>query len=301
MATPSDRNVTRGILWMLATGLLFVGVTGVVRHIGTALPAAESAFLRYVIGTAMLLPFIWRDLLRPRPARSWGVFAFRGAAHSLGVVLWFFAMARIPIAEVTAIGYTAPIYITIGAALFFGEKLAARRIMAVVLAFAGALIILRPGFREVGPGQIAQLLSAPLFAVSYLMTKRLTATESPGVIVGLLSVFVTLALAPMAISVWVWPDWREVGWLALVAALATTGHWTMTKGLQAAPLTVTQPVTFLQLVWATALGALVFGEAIDGWILLGGAVIIGAVTFIAYREAMLGRSRAARTQPPDTV
>lgn len=301
MASASERNVIRGILWMLATGLLFVGVTGVVRHIGTSLPAAESAFLRYVIGTSMLLPFLWRDLVRPRPARSWGVFALRGAAHSLGVVLWFFAMARIPIAEVTAIGYTAPIYITIGAALFFGERLAARRIMAVVLAFVGALIILRPGFREVGPGQIAQLLSAPLFAVSYLMTKRLTDTESPTLIVGMLSVFVTLALAPMAASVWVWPEPREVAWLALVAALATAGHWTMTKALQVAPVTVTQPVTFLQLVWATALGAIVFGEAVDGWILFGGAVIIGAVTFIAYRETVLGRARVARTRPPDAV
>jgi drug/metabolite transporter (DMT)-like permease len=93
----------------------------------------------------------------------------------------------------------------------------------------------------------------------------------------------------MAWAVWIVPTMGEVAILAGVAALATAGHYTMTLAFRAAPVTVTQPVTFLQLVWAVALGALVFGEAVDGWVVLGGCVILSSVTFITWREAVLKR------------
>ena len=92
-------------------------------------------------------------------------------------------------------------------------------------------------------------------------------------------------LAPFALWVWVPVGAVQVAWLALVAAFATAGHYTMTRAFAVAPLTVTQPVTFLQLVWATLLGALVFGEGVDAAVLLGGAVIIGAISYMTWREA----------------
>ncbi len=112
---------------------------------------------------------------------------------------------------------------------------------------------------------------------------------SPAVVVGWLSITVTLGLAPFALVVWVWPTWAEVGWLLLVAAFATAGHFTMTLALRAAPISVTQPVTFLQLVWAVTLGALVFAEPVDGWVVFGGAMILASVSFITWREAVLQR------------
>ena len=129
---------------MLATGGLFVAVTAVVKHVGSALPAAESAFLRYFLGLVFLIPMI-KPILKAKLTRhSVRLFVARGLAHSLGVILWFFAMTQISIAEVTAMNYMAPIYVTIGAALFLGETLAARRIIAIGAAMLGALIILRP-------------------------------------------------------------------------------------------------------------------------------------------------------------
>jgi len=273
-----------GIAWMILTGFLFVLVTGIVRYIGSNVPAAEAAFIRYAIGMLIMVPFIRRAFKSGIGRKSLGTYALRGATHSIGVILWFYAMAHIPIAEVTAIGYTAPIYITIGAAIFFGERMAARRIIAVVAAFIGAMIILRPGVQEISSGQMAQVLSAPLFAVSYLVAKSLSKDKNPSAIVAMLSLFVTIGLAPFAYMVWQPPGISEVLWLGLVAAFATMGHFTMTKALHAAPLMVTQPVTFLQLVWATILGAVVFNEAVDFWVLLGGGVIIAAVSFISYRE-----------------
>ena len=111
-------------------------------------------------------------------------------------------MARIPVAEVTAIGYTTPIFTTIGAAVFLGEILHMRRILAVAAGFIGAVIILRPGFQGIELGSMAQLLAAPLFAVSFLLTKKLTGSRSATEIVVMLSIFCTLILLPGAMMHW---------------------------------------------------------------------------------------------------
>ena len=285
----SASNPLKGVFWMLITGLMFVGVTAVVKVLGPRVPAPEAAFLRYLLGLVFLLPMI-RPLMRARLSRRQvKIFSLRGVAHTAGVSLWFFAMARIPIADVTAMNYLSPIYVTLGAALFLGETLALRRILAVVAALVGALIILRPGFREIGAGHLAMLVAAVFFAVSYLTAKRMADETGAAVTVAMLSLTVTVGLAPLALVNWVTPTAHELGLLFLVAALATAGHYTMSLALAAAPVTVTQPAGFLQLVWAVLLGALVFDEGIDIWVLIGGGVIISAISFMTWREAVLKR------------
>ncbi len=285
---PANR-VLAGIGWMLLTTLMFVAVTGVVRYLGSDIPAAQAAFIRYLIGCILVLPMLL-PLLKVRPQRSTLLlYVVRGVVHGFAVILWFYAMARIPIAEVTAIGYTTPLFVTLGAWLVFRERLHARRIAAVGIGLLGAFIILRPGFQEVQIGALAQLLAAPLFACSFLIAKRLTVTQSPGAIVGMLSIFCTLTLLPGAILEWRDPTLEEVFWLGMTAVFATTGHYTLTRAFQAAPLTVTQPISFLQLVWAALLGMLAFGEALDPYVFIGGGIIVAAATFISHREMRAAR------------
>ncbi|WP_208353892.1 DMT family transporter [Pseudaestuariivita rosea] len=278
-----------GVFWMVVTGLMFVAVTAIVKYVGDDVPPAQAAFLRYLLGLVFIIPMI-RPILRARlDLRQVKLFGIRGVVHTVAVMLWFFAMTDITIAEVTAMNYLSPVYVTLGAALFLGERLAARRIIAVGVALIGALIILRPGFREVEPGHVAMLFTALFFAAGYLIAKQMSGEVSAAVIVGMLSVTVTIGLAPFAAVVWVTPTWEQLGWLFLVACFATAGHYTMTLAFVAAPLTVTQPVTFLQLVWASLLGYFVFSEGIDVWTILGGTVILGSVVFITFREAQLKR------------
>ncbi|MBO9477317.1 DMT family transporter [Shimia sp. R11_0] len=279
----------KGVFWMLVTGLCFVAVTALVKLVGTRLPAAETAFLRYALGAVFLIPMI-RPIVQARLSRrQLGLFGLRGVLHTGAVVAWFFAMTRIPIAEVTAMNYLSPVYVTVGAALFLGEKLAFRRIAAVIVALIGVAIILRPGFRELSPGHFAMLFTALGFAGGYLIAKKLSEEVSPTVVVGMLSVTVTIGLAPLALSVWVAPTFEELVILFAVACFATAGHYTMTLAFKAAPVTVTQPVSFLQMVWAVLLGWLAFGEQPDVWVLVGALVIIGAISFITWREAVLKR------------
>lgn len=281
-----DQAVLAGIVWMVLTTFCFVAVTGIVRYVGSDIAASQSAFIRYIIGVMLFVPFLGR-IFRQRPsAEAMRIHILRGLVHGVAVTLWFFAMARIPIAEVTALGYISPIFVAVGAAIFFGEKLHLRRIAAILVALLGALIILRPGFQEISIGAFAQVAAAPMFAASFLLAKRLTATEDPIVIVVMLSITCTLVLLPGALANWTTPTAAEVFWLAMTAVLATTGHYTMTRAFTAAPLTVTQPVGFLQLVWAALLGIVAFGEPVDPYVIAGGGIVVAAATFISHREAI---------------
>ncbi len=278
-----------GVIWMIVTGLLFVLVTAIVKFVGGGVPPAESAFLRYLMGSIFLIPMIRPVISAKLTKRQFALFGLRGFVHAIGVTLWFFAMTQIPIADVTAMNYMSPIYVSIGAALFLGEKLAFRRIAAIGVALIGALIILRPGFRDVSIGHIAMLFTAVLFAVSYLVAKKMSGEVSPTVVVAMLSIVVPIGLAPMAYAQWITPTLEQLGWLFLVAIFATAGHFTMTFAFRAAPLTVTQPVTFLQLVWATTLGAVMFAEPVDGGVVFGGGIIMASVSFITWRESVAKR------------
>lgn len=275
---------------MLASGLTFVGMTGIVRHLGTDLPAPQTAFLRFAFGLLFLLPAVIATLRAGFTPGALALFGWRGLAHSVAVILWFYAMARLPVAEVTAIGYLNPIGVTIGAALFLGERLALRRILAIAVAFIGALVILRPGLREVTLAHLAQVGAALMFAVSYLFAKRLTEIAGAGAVVAMMSLTVAVLLLPLALWVWVPPTLVQLFQLAGVAILATLGHYFMTRAFAIAPMTVTQPVTFLQLLWATLLGHFAFGDGIDPYVILGGLIIIAAISYITWREARLNRA-----------
>lgn len=295
--TPPSRPL-QGILWMIATGLCFIAVTAVVKHAAQDLPAAEAAFLRYLLGLVFLLPLL-PGLLRTRvPRLDLGLFAARGFLHAVAVILWFFAMTQIPIAEVTAMNYLSPVYVTLGAALFLGERIALPRILAVFAALAGTVVILRPGFRAVEAGHLAMLATAIIFGASYLLAKRLSDRNAAGMVVAMLSVSVTIGLAPFAVAVWVTPSMADIGWMFVVAAFATLGHYTMTRAFAAAPVSITQPVTFLQMIWAVLLGWTLFDEPPDGWVIFGAGIIIASVSFIAWREAR--RKRAVTPPTPAT-
>lgn len=276
-----------GMAWMALTTVIFSVFTAVVRYVSSDIHPAETAFLRYAFGLAFTLPILFwqKDIVR-LPTRRLRGHVTRGVVHAVGVLLWFYAMSRIPLAEVTALGFTAPVFATVGAIVFLGEKIRIRRIMAVVIGFVGAIIVLKPGFSIIDTGAVAMVIAAPLFAISKLLAKSLTRTEPIAVIVSYLSVIVTVVLAIPAILVWRTPTLVEFGWLFLTAGLATLGHLCMTKAFRQADLTVTQPVEFLQLLWATLLGYYLFAESPDIWTWMGGIVIIGSATYIAHREAV---------------
>lgn len=283
----AQANILAGVAWMVATGIIFTGIVAIIRQISLDMHPAEGAFLRYLLGLVLILPlFMTRRRRRELRTRRPFLQGLRGLLHGASVLLWFYAIAEISLAEVTALGFMAPVFATAGAALVLQERIGLPRILAVICGLTGALIILQPGFRELSWGHIAMLLSAPCSAGSRIIAKKLTVDESPTAIVAWLSLTVTLVLTLPALQVWRMPTGYELAMLSLMALLANFAHYCMTRALKAADLSITQPMEFLQLIWATLVGIYLFGEQPFWGIWVGGVIIIGSATYIARREMM---------------
>ena len=286
--------MARALLWASAAGLSFSLLNALARALTLQVDVFQAQFLRYLFGLLAVLPFVWR-LSHPawRPQRVGGQFA-RGALHTVGLCLWFTALPRIPLADMTAIGFTTPIFIMIGAALFFGEPLRWERWLAVALGFAGVLIVVGPKLGAGGGSgfvwHLVMLASAPVFAASFLLTKSLTRDESALTILLWQSISVTLFSLPLAL-----PGWQPLApllWAGFLASgvLGSLGHYCLTRSFAAADISATQSAKFLDLVWAALLGWLIFGDVPTQNALIGGAVIAAATLWVARRE---GHSRRA--------
>lgn len=279
-----------GVAWMIATTLCFISVNVLVKYVGDSLPIFEAAFLRFLLGLIILVPALGQLKGLTMTPRLWKLTAARAVFHAFAMTAWFYAMTRIPMAEVTAMNFLNPVYVTLGAVLLFGETIRWPRIAALMVAFLGALVILRPGLREIDAGHLAMLFTALMFAGSYLVADRLSRELPASLVVMLMSLTVPFILAPFALLDWVTPGPREVVLLFATAVFATGGHYCMTRAFACAPQTLLQPVTFIQLVWSVLLGWLLFSEEPDALVIMGGAMIIAAVSFISWREKRAGRS-----------
>jgi drug/metabolite transporter (DMT)-like permease len=198
-------------------------------------------------------------------------------------------MSVMPVAEVTAIGFLTYIFVSLGASIFLKEKLHKHRLSAILISFVGALIILRPGFKVIESGQLGMLIATMVFTASYLIAKIVSKERSSSEIVAMLSIFTTIFLIPSAIYSWEPLSLEAFLILAFTALIATLGHITMTKAIKAAPMVVTQPILFLQLVWASMVGLFIFDEKFDLFVILGGTIIMLCVCYVSYREHKLGK------------
>ena len=283
-------NYLKSIFLMLLTGLCFVAVMVSVKYLSKDLPSIQAAFFRYLFGLILILPlfkFQYKKNKNKIPIFKYGL---RGLIHGFAVVLWFYSVANIPMADVTAINYLTPIFTTIGAILIFKEVITLNRVGALLLSFIGAMLILKPGIEIFSYGKIAQLLSTILFATSYLIAKNLTKTESTNLIVIFLTFFATITLLPFTFFMWVNPSIDDLLLLFVVAILGTLGHYFMTMALSLAPLSVTQPVIFFQLIWSTLIGLLLFGESVDIFILIGGSFIVVAIVQLSSNEKIIKKT-----------
>ena len=277
----------RGILWVALSGVLFA-----LLNVFTLIPAQHlnpyvMAFLRYFFGALFLIPIVFRlGLYRSLHTNRLGLHISRGAIHTAGMMLWFVALPLTTLAEITALGFTGPIFVTIGAALFLGEDVRLRRWIAVIVGFIGAMIIIRPGFSALHLGVICILVSTPIFSASNLMSKALASTDSANTIVIWQNIVIVICAAPFAIWFWQNPGWGDIVWFLLAGLAGTLGHICQQRGYQLADITLLQPIGFLSLIYNTVLGYLLFFQQPDVWTFVGAAVIFGSAMYISHREAV---------------
>ena len=276
----------RGMLWMVAGGLCFSFLNTLARVLSQQLDVYQAQFLRYLLGLIVMLPLVWRHGLQAyRPVNVAGQF-WRGAVHTLGLILWFTALPRIPLADMTAIGFTGPIFIMIGAAWFLGEPMRHDRWVAALIGFAGVLVVVLPKMTGAGGWyNLVMLASSPVFAASFLITKALTRYEKPGVIVLWQALTVTVLSLPMALPHWQQPSAAQWAGFAITGVLGSLGHYCLTRAFHTADISATQSLRFLDLVWASLLGWLVFADVPSSSTWAGALVILLSTVWIARRES----------------
>jgi len=278
------------MLWMVLGGLLFTFLNTLARDLSMQIDVFETQFLRYLFGLLVMLPLVWRDGWRSYlPVNIRGQF-WRGGVHTLGLMLWFTALPQIPLADMTAIGFTGPIFIMLGAAWFLGEPMHRDRWVAALIGFAGVLVVVLPHLSGAGGWyNLVMLASSPVFAASFLITKALTRYEKAGVIVLWQALTVTVLSLPMALPNWQNPTLVQWGAFAMTGVLGTLAHYCLTRAFHTADISATQSLRFLDLVWASLMGWLVFGDVPSQWTWAGALVILGSTVWIARRE---GRRKA---------
>ena len=293
VSVTSASLIQRSLAWMVASCLCFALVMVSIRLFLVDLPTEQSVFLRYAIGSVFLLPFIGMTGLKFwKWPQKWR-FLIRGVLHGLGVVTWFFALLMVPLAEINALLNLGPVYATLGAVLVFGERLKLRRIMAIVISFVGALIVIKPGFADFNLGIVAILLTAPLFAASDLIAKGLKAVCPDNLIIFGLSSCIAVLLAGPAMMAWA-PMRAEhyIGVLA-IASFATLGHVTLMRAFRG-PMWAAQMGKYVQLLFVVIFGIALFDEIPVASTLIGAMVVLLSVSYIAWREHQLAKQGEAQ-------
>ena len=289
---PAFSGNLRGILWMLVFTLCMGTMHACIRQVSSGgMHPFEIAFFRNLFGLLVVVPWFVRLGLQPLRTSRLGMLTLRGAINVISMLAFFTALSIAPLAEVTALSFTAPIFATLLAMLIFHETVGIRRWTAIVVGFVGTLVILRPGAGDIGLGATLTIFSALLWGVCMMIIKSLGRTESAVTI----TVYMSLVMAPLsliaALFVWHWPTWWQLLWMIGIGILGGAGQMAMAEALRTAETHVIMPVDFIKLVWVAAIAYLAFGEVPDAYTWVGGILIFGATAFIAWRE------HVTRTRP----
>ncbi|MBL9010488.1 MAG: DMT family transporter [Alphaproteobacteria bacterium] len=289
----AGRNTLLGMACMAGSALLFMSGNAVIKHLAeTGIPPVETVFFRSAVSLVVLAPFALRTpgVLKTGQLSLHGL---RGVIQAASMICFFYGIVEISLVEANALEFTSPIFATIFAMMFFGEPVRSRRLVAMGIGFAGALIALRPGFQELNQGHGLIGLASVLWAAVLLMIRRLSVTESALT----QSVYIGLILTPisalLAAFVWVTPDWVQLGFLCMVGVTATLGQYLFAQSFRYAEMSAVLPLDFSKLIWSSLIGYFVFASTPDALTLLGAAIIFAAGAYITLREAQLQR-RAVR-------
>ena len=275
----------RGAIWMLSSGIFFAGLGMSIRMASREIPTLEIVFFRNFLNLLIMLPWLLKIGFAGLKTKRIGIHFLRAAGGLIAMFFWFAGFAVLPLAEATSLGFTAPLFATLGAALLLGEVVRLRRWIAVLIGFAGTLIILRPGVQIITTEALYIIAGAVFVAGSLIFVKILSRTESPTTMVLFMALFLTpLSFIPV-LFVWVWPSPEAWIWLIGVGTAATGGHLLFNRAFAVTDVTVVLPFDYCRLIFVAIIGVFMFEETPDIWTWVGGSVIFTSTIYIAHRES----------------
>jgi drug/metabolite transporter (DMT)-like permease len=281
----------QGAVWLVSGGFIFTSNSAMIRLLSAEVESVQTAFFRAFFSVLLLSPMILTGRVKPwKSERLQGHF-WRTAMGTTSMVLGFYAVSMLPLADATALAFSQPLFSVVLAALVLREQVRWRRWSATIVGFIGVLVMVRPGSGSLQPGAAVALLNALASATSILLVRRLSDSEKPLMILTQFALFSTLLLALPAIWFWKWPSaW---GWtLAVgVSISATIGQYFWVQAFAVGEMSAVAPFDYLRLPFAVFVGWMIWSEMPVIWTYVGAVIVIASALYIAYRESQLMRER----------
>ena len=275
----------KGIALILAS-TVFLGTSDVTaKYLSATLPSIEIAWIRFLVFALIMTPAMvpGSPLYALRTARP-GFQLMRGVAL-LGSSLFFISGLRyLPIAEASATGFVAPLFVTALSIVFLGERVGVRRWLATATGLLGVLIILRPGTGAFHAAAFFPIVSALCWAITLIMTRMMSGREHAITTMTYSSIAGLCVLSVLVPFTWVAPSWHDILFGVLIGVASTAGQWIVVLAFRYADASVLAPFSYSQLVWVSILGFLIFGEVPDIWTVVGAAFIVASGLYTAHRE-----------------
>jgi drug/metabolite transporter (DMT)-like permease len=279
----------QAMLLMLFSMALFAAMSSIIRLLSFEMPPGEIVLLRNLMSLPIIL--LWTSWLQrglPRfPTERMKSHFWRATVGIISMELWFYSLSIMPLTLATALSFTTPIFSTIFAILFLGEKAGIRRWSAIATGFAGMLIIIRPDVSGISPAAAFVLTASAMMAVAGVLVKTLTRTEPPETIVFYMALF----MIPWSV-IPAWFEWQPFTpyqlWLCfLIALLSTVAHLSLTRAFMRADMVALMPLDFTRLIFVAIFAYFLFGETLDASTVIGSLVIVASTIYIARREARI--------------
>ncbi len=283
-------------LWVGATALeaAMMGVIRSLSDFGPPLDSLQIVFMRCLFGVAFFLPFILRSTTAMRTTRM-PLHVLRASLQLVSTALWFMAIPLLPLAEIAALSFLAPLFATLGAILILKERVGWRRSLAMGVGFAGVIVLLRPGFETVNADFLYVIGSAFLWALALLTIKSLARTESPPLMTAWVSVLMLPLAAIPGILLWQPPSWEQWALMAVVGCVGSCAHMGIGLAFRLANASTVLPMDFCRMLWTALVGYLFFAQTPTVFTFIGGFMIFAAGTYVTLREARLAGRNAAET------
>ncbi|MBD19547.1 MAG: hypothetical protein CMM53_11380 [Rhodospirillaceae bacterium] len=278
---------TRGIFWMIFASFNYAATYAVVRYLSNDFGVFQLVFFRSFLGVILMAPWIMKVGIGILRTNHFSAYLVRGSLNYVGMLLLIFALASLPLQDVTGLMFTSPLFTVLFVSIFLGEPTGPRRWAALIIGFVGAMIIIRPGFQELTLAALGVLGTSCAYAIINVSTKTLSKTDSSNKIIYYDFLMMTaLSIIP---AIWFWNEIRTEHflWIIAMGIFSSLARQGIIRALAVGEASVVMPFNFLKLPFSACLGLVFFQENPDLWTGAGAAVIFASSYYIARREATL--------------
>ena len=301
MQNNENKSVLNGIGLMIIATVLFSVMHASIKYMSSSLHPFEIAFFRNLFGLIVIAPWFIKYGLEPLKTKKIKLHMARSFFNVIAMLSFFYSLSIAPLADVASLAFTAPLFASILAVVFLKEIIGIKRIMAIILGFIGAIIVIDPVYSSINNGHILTLLSASVWSISLIIIKILGRTESSVTITS----YMVLIMIPLsgiaAYFYWETPTINDLIFLIIIGISGTSAQMLLAQALRQGDTSIIMPFDFLKLIWAVGIGYLFFFEvpSLNTW--LGSIIIFLSTLYIAYREKVLSKKIKIKniTQPVD--